>query len=141
MNFFNSSYLLGNFQYKAASATNDDYNVFDPKSSFYNDICTPFTNENGNDVLLDERRLDYFTTDYNLCEEGCEFLGYNETIKRYTCKCEIKSTTSDKSTYEQKPMEIPEDFYKKQGGYSNIKIFKCASQVFSAKGQKANFGS
>ena len=87
------------------------------------------------------RRLDYFTTDYNLCEEGCEFLGYNETIKRYTCKCEIKSTTSDKSTYEQKPMEIPEDFYKKQGGYSNIKIFKCASQVFSAKGQKANFGS
>ena len=38
-------------------------------------------------------------------------------------------------------MEIPEDFYKKQGGYSNIKIFKCASQVFSAKGQKANFGS
>jgi len=141
MSFFNSSYLLGNFQYKAASATEDNYNVFDPKSSFYNDICTPFTNENGNDVLLDERRLDYFTTDYNLCEEGCEFLGYNETIKRYTCKCEIKSTTSDKSTYEQKPMEIPEDFYKKQGGYSNIKIFKCASQVFSAKGQKANFGS
>jgi len=141
MSFFNSSYLLGNFQYKAASATEDNYNVFDPKSSFYNDICTPFTNENGNDVLLDERRLDYFTTDYNLCEEGCEFLGYNETIKRYTCKCEIKSTTSDKSTNEQKPMEIPEDFYKKQGGYSNIKIFKCASQVFSAKGQKANFGS
>ena len=38
-------------------------------------------------------------------------------------------------------MEIPEDFYKKESGYSNIKIFKCASQVFSLRGQKANFGS
>jgi hypothetical protein len=141
LNIFNSSYLLGKYQYKAASVTEDNYNVFDPKSPFYNDICTPFTNENGNDVLINERRLDYFTNDYNLCEKGCEFLGYNETIKRYTCKCQIKSSTSDKSEYEQKPMEIPEDFYKKESGYSNIKIFKCASQVFSLRGQKANFGS
>jgi hypothetical protein len=38
-------------------------------------------------------------------------------------------------------MEIPEDFYKQDIGYSNIRVFKCASQVFSGKGQKLNWGS
>ena len=38
-------------------------------------------------------------------------------------------------------MAVPEDFYKKGSGYSNIKIFKCSSQVFSAEGQKGNYGS
>ena len=38
-------------------------------------------------------------------------------------------------------MTVPEDFYKRGSGYSNIKIFKCSSQVFSAKGQKGNYGS
>ena len=137
----NSSYFLGNYQLKRASATEDGYNVFDPKSDFYNDLCTPFTNENGNDVLLDDRRKDYFSSEFNLCEDGCEFLGYNETYKRYMCKCLTKSSKDDVSNYEQKPMEIPEDFYKKSMGYSNIKLFKCYNQVFSLKGQTANFGS
>jgi hypothetical protein len=38
-------------------------------------------------------------------------------------------------------MEIPPDFFKSSIGYSNIKIFKCASEVFSIRGQKMNFGS
>ena len=140
-NLFKSNYVKPSFAFRTASATADNYNVFDPNSPFYNDICTPFTNENGNDVLLDERKLDYFTTENNLCEEGCQFLGYNEETKWFNCKCEIKSKSSDISQYEIKPMEIPEDFYKRGSGYSNIEIFKCSSLVFSAKGQKANIGS
>jgi len=140
-NVFNSSYLLGNLRFKLGQAADENLNIFDPKSTFYHDICTPFTNENGNDVLPSDRRRDYFSNDYNLCEKGCEFLGYNETIKRYMCRCQTKSSSTDESNYEQKPMEIPADFYKQDAGYSNIKVFKCASQVFSAKGQKANFGS
>ena len=141
LSIFNSSNLLGSLSYKIGSATEDNLNVFDPKSPFYNDICTPFTNENGNDVLLNERRLDYFNENYNLCENGCRFKGYNETIKRYTCECQIKTSSGDTSNYENVPMEIPEDFYKQDIGYSNIRVFKCASQVFSGKGQKLNWGS
>ena len=59
----------------------------------------------------------------------------------YTCECQIKGSINDEISYEQTPMEIPEDFFKKQAGYSNIKVFKCASQVFSSQGQKMNFGS
>ena len=140
-NPFNSSLLLGQYQFKVKNALDEGYNVFDTKSNFYNDICTPFTNENGNDVLLDDRRNYYFNESYNLCEQGCNFVGYNETINMYTCNCTIKSSINDKSNYEISPMTIPEDFIKKQSEYSNIKVFKCASQVFSLKGQKLNFGS
>ena len=38
-------------QYKIAAAINDGYDVFNFDSAFYNDICTPFTNEYGYDVL------------------------------------------------------------------------------------------
>ena len=140
-NFFNSSYLSKNLKNKIGSAFDNDLNIIDPTSSFYNDICTPFTNENGNDVLLDERRLDYFNEKYNFCEEGCKLINYYETSHRLACRCQIKSTSSDVSNYQINPIEIPKDFYKKSAGYSNIKVFKCSSQVFSARGQKGNFGS
>ena len=70
-------------------------------------------------------------------------MGYNASINMYTCNCTIKEQvngTSDEN-YEISKMEIPPDFFKKSIGYSNIKIFKCASEVFSIRGQKMNFGS
>ena len=137
----NFTLLTENFQAKSKSVLEENYNPFDPNSKFYNDICTPFTNENGNDVLLFYRRNQYFNNEYNLCEEGCNFLGYNETIKMFTCNCSIKKSINDKSTYEVTPMVVPEEFYNKKEEYSNIKVFKCASQVFSVNGQKMNFGS
>ena len=140
-NFLNSTLFTGLFQSKTAAVTDDGYNPFDYNSAFYNDICTPFTNENGNDVLLEERRKDYFNKENNLCEKGCQFLEYNEEIKMYTCNCSIKSSINDDISFEVTPMVIPEDFNKKKFTYSNIKVFKCASQVFSSKGQKMNFGS
>ena len=140
-NPFDSSKLLGQFQFKVKNAFDEGYNIFNTSSSFYNDICTPFTNENGNDVLLDERRTDYYNESYNLCEKGCQFIGYNETMSMYTCNCSIKTSINDQSNYEVIPMETPDDFFKKKSEYSNIKVFKCFSQVFSFKGQKLNIGS
>ena len=140
-NPFNSGLLFGDYQYKVKQTVEEGYNIFDANSNFYNDICTPFTNENGNDVLLDARRKDYFNQNYNLCENGCKFIGFNETINMYTCNCTVKSAINDQSNYEVTPMAIPDDFFKITSEYSNIKVFKCSSQVFSLKGQKYNFGS
>jgi hypothetical protein len=70
---------LTSFQYRTASAIENEYNPWDFESPFYNDICTPFTNENGNDVLLDDRRKDYYNSDVTLCEENCQFIGTKVT--------------------------------------------------------------
>ena len=143
-NPFDYSSLLGEYQSKIAPAVGSGYNVFDVNSPFYNDICTPFTNENGNDVLLDDRRKDYFNENLNLCEKGCVFSGYDASTNYYTCLCNIKIIPGEGSgqyTGDYVTKEMPEDFKNFESKRSNIEVFKCASQVFSASGQKKNFGS
>ena len=134
---------ITSFQYKVLSTVGENYNPWDFESPFYNDICTPFTNENGNDVLLDDRRKDYYNSDISLCEENCHFVGYNTSLKMYACKCVTKGQPGEKAGEfeDNEYKEMPEDFLKLVSRRSNIKVFKCASQVFSAKGQKKNFGS
>ena len=141
---YNPITTMTSFQSKSRIdyAFSDGYNALDTNSPFYNDICTPFTNENGNDVLIDDRRKDYFNETFNLCEEGCEFLDYNASLNMYSCKCGIKAQVGDKpADIDIKTKEIPEDFKNYISRRSNIKVFKCASQVFSSSGQKKNFGS
>lgn len=138
-NFIN---LDSQFQSKISSVVSNGYDVFDSSSPFYNDICSPFTNENGNDVLLEDRRTDYFNENLNLCDKGCTFKGYNLNTKRYTCRCPINPEPGVKSTqeFEEFTQTYPESFYKRHK-HSNIEVFLCPSQVFSAKGQKGNYGS
>jgi hypothetical protein len=142
-NPFDINNLITQYQSKIDAVISNGYDVFDTESPFYNDVCSPFTNENGNDVLLEERKSDYFNENLNLCEQGCTFIGYNVNAKMYTCRCPIKTkvgTLDNTDDYETITKEIPESFYKKHK-HSNIEVFKCSSQVFSSKGQKLNFGS
>ena len=143
-NPFNTQNLITQFQSKTTSVVVNGYNVFDVNSPFYNDICTEFTNENGNDVLLDDRRKDYFNENINLCETGCKFVGYNISTNLYTCICNIKpipGVEAEEYTGDIVTNEMPKDFKDLISKRSNIEVFKCASQVFSSKGQKKNFGS
>ena len=136
--------LITQYQSKTGSVVVNGYNVFDVNSPFYNDICTDFTNENGNDVLLDDRRKDYFDENINLCETGCKFVGYNTSTNLYTCICNIKAipgVEAEEYTGDIITNEMPKDFKDLISKRSNIEVFKCASQVFSSKGQKKNFGS
>ena len=144
VNPFSETSILSIFQNKIGYVTEGGYNAFDANSPFYNDVCTPFTNENGNDVLLDARRKDYFNESINLCDQGCIFEGYNTKNKMYTCRCNIKTTVGGESQdYKGEIVnnEMPEDFKDLISKRSNIEVFKCSSQVFSSSGQKKNFGS
>ena len=143
VNPFNETKLISLFQYKTSAVTNNNYDPFDINSPFYNDICTPFTNEYGRDVLLDDRIKDYFNSKLKLCDSGCSFVSYNATTHYYTCKCPIKDTINGDTTKNgenENSNKLPENLYKKHKN-SNIEVFKCASQVFSSKGQNKNFGS
>ena len=139
--FKTENIILSLFQNKISSAITNGYNAFDKDSPFYHDVCTPFTNENGNDVLLEDRINDYFNEQFNICEDGCSFKEYNITTNLYTCLCPIKnSINQDISEYKNVSEDLPKDFFKKHKN-SNIEVFKCASQVFSNEGQKNNWGS
>ena len=129
-------YFSSEFQKKLGAAVDNGYDFFSSESNFYNDICTPFTNENGNDVLLNERKFYYYLDDLNICKDGCNFLEYNTTTRIYSCECPNEKNQENEIIKKK----LPDNFYKREA-YSNIKVFKCSSLVFSAKGQKNNFGS
>ena len=139
-NPFNIENLFSQLASKTGSVINNGYDAFSSESPFYNDVCTPFTNENGNDVLLDERRSDYFNEVLNICEKGCTFIEYNPNSHLYSCKCPVKDQINGQNDNQIVSKELPESFYKKHKN-SNIEVFKCSSQVFSSQGQKNNFGS
>ena len=65
------------------------YNLFDSGDPFYHDVCTLFTNQFGTDVIIEDRRKDYYLP-YNtlqLCQEGCDFNSYDKLIKKAECYC------------------------------------------------------
>ena len=89
-NPFNIENLISQFANKTDAVLDNGYDVFSPDIPFYNGACTPFTNENGNDVLLDEHWSDYFSEVLNICENECTFVKYNINTNLYSCKCLIK---------------------------------------------------
>ena len=116
---------------------NYGYNIFNPSDKFYNDICTPFTTYNNTDVLIKDRKADYFY-DYNFCEESCDFDDINLDINKAKCICEINNEITPNSKVSSS--KFFEYFYKIEY-YSNFRIIFCSNLVFSKNGLENNYGS
>ena len=61
-----------------------------PYSEYYNDVCHRSTTENGTDIALEDRRKVFINNNLSLCESKCEYEGYDYSIKKSKCKCDIK---------------------------------------------------
>ena len=60
---------------KRISDTLDKYN---PKSNYYNNICSKTTSESGTDISLNDRRNEFIENNMSLCEENCDLVEYDE---------------------------------------------------------------
>ena len=78
------------------------YNLFDSNDSFYNDVCTIYTTENGTDATLIDRQNEIFSKNGNIsmCQIGCDFELYNDTIKMSKCECEVQKNSTQKDVTE-----------------------------------------
>ena len=115
------------------------YDLYNPKDSFYQDICSPFTSENETDILLSDRKSDFFEN-ISLCEDICTYNGYDYTIEKAKCECSIKGSIDlNINKVVSKEANILSNF--DLSSFSNIKILKCYKLVFSKLGQKNNIGS
>ena len=113
-----------------------DYGVdmTNPEDPFYNDLCFYYSDENGKDVILEDRRNDYFENK-TLCEEGCEFYQTNFTTGRVECKCNIKDDIFDSVTSNVPLADFPEGL-----SMSNLVVVKCYKLVFNWEYIKQNKG-
>ena len=116
-----------------------DLEKHDASSSYYNDICYTSTSENGTDISLADRKNEFVNNNLTLCEEDCEFKGYDSNTKKASCSCEVKISLPLIS-------EINIDKNKLYNSFSDIKnianldLMKCYDTLFSKKGLKKNYG-
>ena len=117
------------------------YDLFNINDSFYTDICTPYKSENGTDVLLSDRKNDYYNANETTCQDKCQYSSYSLDTEYLKCECNIEEEEID--------VEEPEKFSGKMIlhsfydvlKYSNIHVIKCFSLVFDLNSITNNYGS
>ena len=116
------------------------YDLYNPNDSFYHDICTSFTSNNETDILLSDRRLDYFKNK-TFCEDGCTYKSYDYINKKVECECQIKKEIDNNIDNIKFFGNLFISTFYKIENFTNIKVLKCFKLVFSALGQIKNIGS
>ena len=53
------------------------YDLFNSSDDFYNDICSTFNSENDTDIILNDRRKDFYKPNITLCEDNCQYDGFD----------------------------------------------------------------
>ena len=115
------------------------FDILDKNDLFYNDICTPFTSDDGTDLVLSDRQSNYFNEDLILCETGCTYDFYNSTNGKAKCQCPVKKEMTKIKTISYDKINIDSFFDIKT--FSNIELIKCFKLAFSKNGFIDNYGS
>ena len=119
------------------------YNFFDSNDTFYNDICSRYTTEDGTDMTLTDRKeLLKEESNTTLCQENCVFINFDSSTNRSNCSCQIqkKNTTLETKNLLFSKNILVQSFYVTFAN-SNFKVMKCYKLLFSKDGQINNIGS
>ena len=116
------------------------YDLFDSSDDFFNDICSPYNSFNRTDVILNDRKNDFYISNITLCEDTCQYEEFDLELLKPKCKCNAKTERKTESQVKFKPNEIIENFYKVEK-YANVKVAVCYQKVFDLNRLKKNYGS
>jgi hypothetical protein len=116
------------------------YDLFNSYDNFYNDICSPYKSLDNTDVLLNDRKYDFYDSNITLCEDTCQYKEFDIISLKAKCQCNIKTEVKSDNDVKFVPNKIIENFYKIEK-YTNIRVAICYNLVFSLKGQTYNYGS
>ena len=112
---------------------------YNQSSDYYNDICYTYSNENGADITLADRKNEFNEKNLSLCESNCEFKEYDPETKKAKCDCSIKKKLSLMKDIANNKEFV--QIFSDVKNMTNIHILKCYKSVFSSKGLKYNYGN
>ena len=119
------------------------YNLFDLNDSFYTDMCTPYTSENGTDITLNDRKNYIYGQAANLsfCQTGCQFRSYNATTNRVKCHCntDVENIKTMLTNFTFAKNQIISNFYSTIKN-SNILVVKCYKLLYNIEDLMDNIG-
>ena len=117
------------------------YDLFNSYDNFYNDICSAYNSYNNTDVILRDRKNDFYIPNISLCEENCNYEKFYVDSLKAKCNCDIKTEViPEVSKVKFYPNKIIENFYKIES-YANVKVVICYRDVFNLNKLKKNYGS
>ena len=119
------------------------YDPLDEYDKFYREICTPYTSENGTDVLLDDREEFIYTSLVNatICPSGCDYTEF--IVQKKYIKCECDTNTSGIEVLDLQHLSgdnIGKSFLSTLQS-TNWKVMRCYNLVFNFKIFVHNYGS
>ena len=122
--------------------TIDEDNLFkyDPNSEYYNDECNTYTTENGTDIILNDRKEEFKDNNMSLCENICEYVGYDIENKKAICECGIRYKELLLSEIDNDNNLLANNF-SIDNSTLNIGSMKCYDTLFSKDGLLTNIGS
>ena len=110
-------------------------------SEYYTDKCLPATSFNGADIILEDRKNEFINYNMSLCENNCEYDGYNIKKKKVICECGIKSTFNYFKDLNNIDSSILLSKFKDLKNEINLFVLSCYKTLFTKGGLSGNIGS
>ena len=130
----------------AKSLSNQGIDVFNPNDGFFNDFCHKFDNSDGKDIIIKDRRNDYFQN-VTFCQNGCTFSGMNYKLTAANCLCDSSSIQGESiiENYKEEQSEnlnfknIAKSFISNLLDF-NIDVIFCYNLIFDFQRLVKNIG-
>ena len=106
----------------------DNIDIYNKDSPFYSDICYTYTNDNGTDIILEDRQNEFTEKNLSLCEEGCSFASYDQETGSATCSCGVKFNLPMASTVSIDKNKLYQ--FMNINTIANFKVMKCIKLFF-----------
>ena len=118
----------------------DEIFKYDPKSDYYNDMCFPYNNEDGADVIIKDRKDEFIDNNMSLCENNCEFKDYDSENKKAICECKIKTIMEELSNIDIDSEKFFEGWLNVKS-LINLNVVKCYKLLSTKNGFLKNIGN
>ena len=134
----------------AESYSRRGIDVFNERDDFFNNICHDFSNTDGKDIIINDRRNDIYQN-ATFCQKGCSFSGIDYKLTAADCICnsrslQINSYNNDTSNENKNKDEeivnfktLTKSIIEKLFEF-NIDVIKCYNLVFNMKIFHNNIG-
>ena len=117
----------------------DHLDKLNSSSGYYNDICYTTTSEYGTDISLKDRQTDYVDNDKVVCQDGCDFTGYDYDNCIAKCSCKVKESSSSVADMSIDKGKLLENF-KDIKNIANFDFLICYKKLFKKEGFVNNIG-
>ena len=122
--------------------------VFNPSDEFFNDICHYYNNKEGKDIIINDRRTDFYQN-AAFCQGGCKYDGMDYNLMIANCICDSSIIQSDETNGNRRDENINSknnDFKSLTKSFIanlydfNFNVLKCSNLVTNLQILKKNIG-